>query len=132
MDILDTLMDDMGLTDPVPATPEDGLYMEWTSGKMPKIYNCQYWLKQELYVYRHLQDKMYIVSKPNGLTRLQISTKELARGLLEYYFLMVAHTKFHGERAGERGMLVDMERFLDLVLEQETIKKLIDNPANLI
>ncbi len=133
MNILDEISADLSLTAPEPETPELGFYEYLTNTKShPRIYNCQYWLKHELFVYRSLKDKNYITTKPNGLQRLQITNKELARALLEYYFLMVFGTKFHGERHTERDKLVNMDQFLDLVMEHPVIKKLIENPETLI
>ena len=133
MDIFEEISTDLGVAAVEPETPEIGMYNEWVHTKPhPKIYNCQYWLKHELHVYTHLYNKNWLVSKPNGLSRLQVPRLELARALLEYYFLMVAHTKFYGERHEQRGKLVDMNKFLDLVLEHPTIKKLIDDPNTLI
>lgn len=126
--ILDEIDGDFDIKEPEPVTTELGLFQRWTEGKHPKIFNCHYWLKHELYVYKSLQEKLWIVSKPNGPTRLQVSNKELARALLEYYFEMVTHSSFYGERTGERGKLVDMDKFLDLVIEEPTIKKLIERP----
>lgn len=135
MDIFDEILNDLGITPVVAATPELGMYIEWTEGKMPKIYNCQYWLKHELCVYTSLLEKSWFISKPNKAFttgRSQVNLGELTRALLEYYFLMVAHAKFHNERAKEQGKQVNMVQFLDLVMEHSEIKKLIENPHRLI
>ncbi len=131
-DIFALIEEDLGLAPPPAATPELGFFEELTQGKMPKIHNVQYWLKHELFVYTHLMGKNWLVSKPHGAARQQVSIKELTRGLLEYYFLMAYHARFHNERAKERGMLVDMDKFLDLVLDYPTIQKLINNPRELV
>lgn len=113
-------------------TPEQKMYREQTEGKYPKIANCVYWLKHELHVYMSLKEIGWHVSKPNGATRLQVSLKELARGLLAYYWRMIALPRFEGEDAIRRGTAVDMEKWLDLVIEYPTIKNLIDNPTLLV
>jgi hypothetical protein len=135
MDIHDQKMKDHGLYVPEPKTHEQGLYDYWVNTKPhPKIYNCQYWLKHELYVYKTFHEKGWIISKPwkHGEARVQVTFKELARELLRYYFQMVTLSSFEGERRAERGMLVDLDKFLDLVIEHPTIKKLIENPDTLI
>jgi len=123
MNIFDQIEQDLGISPEPAATPELGFFNELTQGKMPKIHNAQYWLKHELYVYTSLFEKNWIVSKPHGPTRQQVSFKELTRALLEYYFLMAYHARFVNERAKEQGKLVDLQKFLDLVMEYPTILK---------
>lgn len=132
MDIFAQIEEDLGIVPEPAATPELGFFNYLTEGKMPRIHNVQYWLKHELYVYIHLINNNYIVSKPHGAGRLQVSTKELTRSLLEYYFLMMYNPRFENARAQEQGKLVDMNKFLDLVLEYSTIRKLIENPHNFV
>ena len=132
MDIFEEIGADLNIVPEPPLTPELGMYRELTEGKMPRIYNAQYWLKHELHVYNSLLNKNWIVSKPNGPTRLQVSRRELTRALLAYYFRMVYLVRFEGERASERGKLVNMDQFLDLVIEYGPIKKLIEDPLALI
>lgn len=130
--ILDDLLSDLGVENPKDLTPEDKFFRELTEGKFPKLYNCQYWLKQELYVYTHLFEKNWIVSKLSGPYRTQVPTKQLARAFLEYYFFMTALPKFENERGTEMKKSCDMQKFLDLVIEYAPIKNLIENPKNLI
>jgi|SRR6185369_5840303 len=133
MDIHDQIMEDLGLSVPEPETPEQGLYDYWVNTKPhPKIYNCQYWLKHELYIHKTFREKGWHMSRPNGTGRLQVTPHELARELLRYYFQMVTLSSFEGERHAERGKLVDLDKFLDLVIEHPTIKKLIESPDTLI
>jgi hypothetical protein len=131
---LDSVLNDLGIGDAIPnETPEQKLYRDLTTGKpYPKFPNCIYWLKHELRVYNHLIEKTWHVSKPNGATRLQVSYKDLARAFLEYYFLMVYLPYFEGEDALRRGVAVNMERFLDIVMEDSVIKKVLDDPTKLI
>lgn len=134
-DFMDELMDDMGLKDPEPATPEEGLYNYWVNTKPhPKIYNCQYWLKHELYVYKTFLDRGCFMSKPGkaGQPRQQMSIQEYTEECLKYYFRMVTLSSFEGERHAERGKLVDLDKFVALVLEHPVIKKLMDNPNTLL
>jgi len=133
MDFLDELADTFSLEPPTPKTPEQTLYDFWVNTKPhPKIYNCQYWLKHELFVYKTLMDKGWIVSKPRPNGRIQVDITELTRELLKYYFRMVTLPSFEGERHAERGTLVDLEKFVDLVIEHPVIKKLMENPNTLI
>ncbi len=133
MDIHDQIMEDLGLSVPEPETPEQGLYDEFVNGRPhPKIYNCQYWLKQQLYVHKTLYEKGWHVSKPIAGGRLQVTKLELARELVKYYFQMAHLSRFQSERRTERGMLVDLDKFVELILENPTIKKLIENPDTLL
>lgn len=131
---LDDVLADLGIGDVIPnETPEQRLYRELTEGKpYPKFHNCIYWLKHELYVYKHLQDKNWHVSKISGPSRAQVSYKELTRAFLEYYFRMTMLARFEGEDAKRRGVAPDMNKFLDIVMEHELVKKLMDNPHLLI
>lgn len=131
---LDDVLADLGIGDVIPnETPELRLYRELTEGKpYPKFHNCIYWLKHELYVYKHLQDKNWHVSKLNGAARAQVSYKELTRAFLEYYFQMTMLPRFEGEDAKRRGVAPDMAKFLDIVMEHELVKKLIENPHLLV
>jgi hypothetical protein len=107
-------------------TPEQKFYDELTTdGKYKRIENCIYWLKHTLFVYTTLQEKNWIMTKPTGPGRIQVPTKELVRGLLQYYFEMHFLPKFQNER----GTGLDMEKFLDLCIEHDTVKKLIANPT---
>jgi len=135
-DIMNEIMSDMGISDPEPLTNEARLYDYWVNTKPhPKIYNCQYWLKHELYVYKAIKEKAgYIISKPwkQGEARVEVTNTELSRALLRYYFNMVTLTSFENERASEQGKLVDREKFLDLVMGCPAIKNLINNPYQMI
>lgn len=133
-DIMDDIMGDMGLKDPEPLTNEDRLYDYWVNSKpYAKIHNCEYWLKHELFVYKSLQDKFnFNVYKPIGLKFARVDIKELSRALLRYYFCMVTLPSFENERAAERDKLVDLEKFLDLVMECPVIKNRINNPYKTI
>lgn len=129
MDFLDDVLTDIGINQG-PETPEEKLYREFTEGKHPKINTLTlYWLKHKLHVYKHLQEKNWIVSKLSGPTRVQVSHKELCRALLQYYFMMTNLPRFEGEDAIRRGLAVNMDKFLDMILEYPTIKKLIENPT---
>lgn len=123
----------MGMAPTPPATPELGFYNEQTAeGKYKSIENCIYWFKHELCVYMHLDNKGYSVYTLSGVTFKRVPVKDLARALLEYYYLMHYHTRFHGERAKEMNKNVDLQKFLDLVMEYPTIKKIIANPHELV
>jgi len=140
MDFLDELADTFSLEPPTPKTPEQTLYDYWVNTKPhAKIYNCQYWLKHELFVYKTLIDKGCNVYKRNvsypssDIKSLdKVSIQDLTRELLKYYFRMVTLPSFEGERHAERGTLVDLEKFVDLVIEHPVIKKLMENPNTLI
>ncbi len=124
---------EMGMIPTPAATPELQFYNEQTAeGKYKRIENCIYWFKHELYLYMHLKDHSYNLYMPHANTIKQVSMKDLSRAILKYYFLMHYHTKFHSERAAEMNKLVDIEKFLDLVMEYPTIKKLIENPHELV
>lgn len=128
-DSIDDFLLDIGVSNE-PETPEDKLYREFTEGKHPRINTLTlYWLKHELHVYNHLMEKNWHVSKLNGSARSKVEHKELCRALLQYYFLMTNQPRFEGEEAIRRGMAVDMDKFLDRILEYPTIKKLIDSPT---
>lgn len=104
----------------VNTTIEEQFYQYLTSEKMPKIYNCEYWLRHELAVYAHLQEKLYLLTKPSGPVRVQVSIQEQTRVLLEYYFLMYYLPRF--VRTDGRAAC-DMGKFLDLVMNDPTIRK---------
>lgn len=108
------------------TTPEEHFYRYLTAEKMPKLYNCEYWLRHELAVYEHVKE-YYSFTKPSGPTRVQVSIQELVRCLLQYYFLMYYHTKFH--RTDEH-LACDMEKFLDIVMADPTIKKYLHPKPN--
>jgi len=133
-DILD--FDDMlGISPPIPTTPHNDMFKEWTtdrnfSGKSisPKIYNYHYWLKHELAVMETLKEASIIpVQVSSTASMATISRKHLVRALSRHFFLMHAHTKFHNERAREQGKEVNIDQFLDLIMEHEGTKKLIEN-----
>jgi hypothetical protein len=122
IDLEDGLLDAVGLG---PSSPEEDFVDDLCSGKMPKIYNCQYWLKHELFVYTNLEQKGWFVSKPSGPTRLQVPRKELAIELIKYYLQMVYLPKFENERGKE----LDLDKTAQLVAAYPEIKKYIDNPT---
>lgn len=114
-------------------TPAQRYFEELTSGKHPKLYNAQYWLKHQLYVHTYLLRKNWIVSKPNkDGGRTQVGMQEITRAFLRYYFDMVALAKFETDRPERAAMVVNREEFLDLVMGEPTIKKLMEDPAMLI
>ena len=129
--ILDELFDDLGIVNK-DETPEEKLYREVTDGKHPKMISIHYWFKHEWHVYNRLLGNNWLLVKPNGPTRTQVSAKELSRAFLAYYFRMTMLPRFEGEDAKRRGSAVNMDQFLDLVLEEPTIKKIIDNPSLLV
>ena len=132
MDDFDDILGDLGISE-APETPEEKLYREFTEGKHPKINTLTlYWLKHELHVYKSLNEKNWIISKLSGPSRTQVSHKELCKALLEYYFRMTNLPRFYGEDAIRRGVAVDMDKFLDLIIEYPTIKKMIENPTLLV
>lgn len=132
MEEFDDILGDLGISS-APETPEEKLYREFTEGKHPKINTTTlYWLKHEIHKFNHLLSLNWHVSKPNGPTRVKVEYKELCRALLEYYFLMTNLPRFQGEEAKRRGMAVDMNKFLDMVIEYPTIKKIIENPTLLV
>jgi hypothetical protein len=125
---IDDLMDDIGgVKSPLEdMTPEERMHHEYTSeGKYQKIYNCRYWLNCELSVYNTLLEKNYLITKTSGLSRVAISWNDLARGLLEHYFLMVAFVRFDKSAATPHRPQVDMAKFLDMILEHDEIKRTI-------
>lgn len=136
MDLINEMFGALGVTDPDTLGPEDKLYREWTASgdKHQKIYNCQYWLKHELYVYLHLKDKNYLVCKNTSNGRVELDIKVLAKSLLEYYFLMTQSPRFKSDdsRPEMAHKLADLPTFVDLILEHDAIKKLIANPHGLI
>lgn len=124
---IDELFDDIGgvKTPFDDMSPEQRMYSEYTSDKYQKIYNVRYWLNHELSVYSTLLEKNYLLVKPSGNSRIALSWYELARGLLEHYFLMVAHVRFDKTAATPHRPQVDMHKFLDMVLDHEEIKRTI-------
>jgi hypothetical protein len=80
----------------------------------------------------HLKDKGYDVYSASGTGAKKVTIKDVARAFLEYYYLMHYHARFFGERAIELGKQVDLQKFLDLVMEYPTIKKIIANPHELV
>lgn len=132
MNIFDQIDIDLGITPEPAATPELGFFNEFTLGKYPKIYNVQHWLKHQLFVYTSLLENNWIMTKPSGVSRQQVSLKEVTRAVLAYYFQMAYLPRFVNERAKEQGKLVDLEKFLDLVMEHPSIQKLIANPHELV
>jgi hypothetical protein len=109
------------------TTPEEHFYRYLTSEKMPKLYNCEYWLRHQLAVFEHIKESHFLVTKPSGPIRVQVSIQELVRSLLEYYFLMYYHTKFHRT---EMHLACDMGKFLDIVMTDPTIKKYLHPKPN--
>ena len=130
-DILDELFGAIGIENK-DELPHEKLYREFTEGRYPKMINVQYWFKHEWYVMSHYRAKGWFLSKPNGANRVQVGNVELSRAMLEYFFHMTQLPRFKGEDAIRRGQAVDMEKFLDLVMEEPTIKKIIENPNILI
>lgn len=113
-------------------TPEEKFFDELTEGRYPKISNALYWLKHELFVYTFLQDKMYIVTKPSKDGRIQLSTKELARAFLQYYFDMIYLPRFETDRPERKHLMVNQEKFLDMILDYPLIKKTIEDPRKFV
>jgi len=107
----------------VNTTPEDHFYQYLTAEKMPKIYNCEYWLRHELAVYAHLRDTNYHLTKSN---KAPVFIQELVRVLLSYYFQMYFLPRF--VRTDGRPAC-DMGKFLDLVMSDPTIKKYLREPS---
>ena len=130
-DILDFITDGLNLRT-TPETNEERLYMHWTEGKMPRIYNCHYWVKHQVFVYMHDMQNGWYMSKPSKDGRKQLTIKELVRHWCKYYFEMTTHDSFYGIRAKERGKDVDIQKFLDLVMEHPDLKKLVDDPSKRI
>ena len=130
--------DDMlGIAPKIPTTPHHDMYMEWIADKnfsgkyiSPKIYNYHYWLRHELAVYTALKESGISFVESDEL--VVISKEQLARELSRYFFQMHAHTKFYNERAREQGKEVDIEKFLDLILEHDTTKALIADHRKLL
>lgn len=122
-DIMEDIFADLGVEKPKPLTQEDEYIDYLTCDKHQKIYNMQYWLKNQLYVYTHILSKNIIVSKianiGKGPQRVQVSIREVTRVLLEYYLQMTALPRFQGHNA------CSMERVLDLLLERQEIRSVI-------
>ena len=125
---IDDMFSDLGGL-PTPydnMTPEQRLYHEYTGeGKYQKIYNCRYWLNHELSVYNTLLDKNLLTTKMHKNQRVAVSWTELGKALLEHYFLMVAFVRFDKSAATPYRPQVDMNKFLDLILEHDEIKRTI-------
>lgn len=134
-DILGDFVTGDGLEAFQPKSPEQQLFDYYCLTKPhPPIHNCRYWLKQELNIYKHFKEKGWHMSKPNKLTepRSQLTMEELTRSYLEYYFLMYHHSRFYSERREERDKIVDLQKFLDMILTDHIIKKLMTDPNTLI
>lgn len=136
MSILDDLEDDLGIN-PGPLSPEETLVLNLTESagdRYQKIYNCQYWLKHELRVYIHLREHNYLVCKTSKEGRQELDTKTLTRTLLKYYFQMTMLPRFKsaGGREESQHKLADLDKFLDLIMERDEIKKVMDNPDGFI
>jgi len=110
----------------VNTTVEEQFYQWLISDKHPKLYNCEYWLKHQLYIYEHVSEH-YLLTKPVGTARVQVSKQELIRVLLVYYFYMHYLPKF--ERTDGR-LACDMDKFLDLVMGNPDIKKYLHPAQN--
>ena len=123
----------MGMTPPEPDTPEIEFYRELTEeGKYKRIGNCIFWLRHELYIHVHMQQAQLNVYIPSGAGLRKATLKEVTRVLLEYYFLQHHHARFDNPRAKEMGREANIQIFLNLVLENPSIKKLIANPHELV
>jgi hypothetical protein len=134
MDMLADVLADFA--PPPPASPEEGLYAELRSQKYDKMYNCHYWVRHQLRVLLAFNEELdWHLYKPAPVqaTRKRVSTQETMRALLRYYFQMEMLPRFTSDRAKEMGKLVDLEKFITLVMEKdEAIKKLIENPRTLV
>lgn len=124
---LDDMLGDLGGVDTRYAqmSPEEKFYHDLTTGKHTKLYNARYWLNHELSVYNTLLSKGYLVVKPHREHKVSLSIIELAKGLLEHYFLMSALSRFDKTFATPARPQCDMDKFLALVLENEEIKRTI-------
>src|ERR1700704_1196055 len=109
--IFDSILDGLGV-DTTPESPEKAFYIQLTEeGKYKRIENCIYWLKHELCLYEDLKNKSWSIVRPSGNTHSRVPQLEVARAMLEYYFLMYFLPKFENER----GTVLSMSAFLDLV-----------------
>lgn len=127
-DIFEEMFNDLGIEPPAPVTPEQDFLNYLTADKHPKIYNCQYWLKHSLHLYDHCVSRGWHMSKPSGDKRTALTIHEVARHYLVYYFQMTYLPRFENER----GTGIDMDKFLDLVMNYDAIKKVINTPQRLL
>jgi hypothetical protein len=105
-------------------TPEERFYYDMTSGKYSKIYNCRYWLNQELSVCNHLiNDNSWIIGKSNKIGRVQVSLHELARSLVKYYLQMTNLPRFTTNTEGKPS--ANIETVLDMMLAHPEISRTI-------
>lgn len=131
-DSLEDLLGDLGIVNAfAAATPEEEFYNEIVAGKMPKIANARYWLQHEIYKFDYLTEyhlvPMRAVGSSTGTRHSPISVLEFARHMLRYYFQMMHMPRFMDLPARKA---CDMEKFLDYVLEEPTIKRTINGAKN--
>lgn len=131
---LDDILDDIGGAAPVnPAlaamTPEERFYYDVTSGKYNKIYNCRYWLNQELSVCHHLiHDNAWMIGKSNKVARVQVSVIELGRSLIKYWLQMTYLPRFSTNVDGKPPCDIDI--VLDMMLANAEISRTIQQYAS--
>lgn len=122
-DELDDFFENVGIDVLQGRTPEQMLYNDVTAGKMPTIANARYWLDHELSLYMSLASSGYHIRYSTRDGHAIISMDKLAREMLRYYFLMTKHTSIYG--TGSRPPC-DLDKFLDLIIPHEVIRKTID------
>lgn len=126
---IDELFDDIGgMPNPYAnLCPEERMYKELiaSNDKYQKIYNCRYWLNCELSVYSTFFEKSLYITKNAGANKVALNWTEIARVLLEHYYLMTAFPRFDKSAATPARPQVDMTKFLDLVMAHDEIKRTI-------
>jgi hypothetical protein len=134
MSIIDKLAKQVGFEPPKPPTPEEELYIELTTGKYPAIFNCHYWLKCELSVYKTLKEAGLSPCHVAKTGRPIAWPETVAKVYLKHYFRMVMLPKFENETAEARGIVLpDLDQFVRLLMERDgVIQKLTQNPDILI
>ena len=107
-------------------TPEEEFYDYLRLGKMPKLYNCEYWLKHELYVQQHLREHGYLITKNvstgTGTNKVELPHRELVNVLIKYYLQMYHLPRFL--RTDGRAAC-DIDKVIALIMADPTMKKIV-------
>lgn len=101
-------------------TPEEEFYDYLRLGKMPKLYNLEYWLKHELYVQQHMKEHGYLITKNVGTNKVEVPHREVVSNLVKYYLHMYHLPRFM--RTDGRSAC-NIDTVVTLIMADETLKK---------
>lgn len=128
----DSFLSDLGIEDnSEPQDPNTKFYAFLTSPPMPRIANLVYWLGHEMARFQYTKGKGMLVQReeikvtPKGPVKgfANVTTTDYARASIEYYLLMMYLPRFrHTE---EHRQLCEMDKVLDLLMNDEEVKKKI-------